>query len=356
MRLTTIGLLLCLALTASAQNFPSGSGPGSKGDSTKNFSFMPIPYINYSRSTEFAYGILPLAMYKLNKKDTISPSSMSGGIYMRTTNGTWFGMGFSQFYLKQDTYRITVAGGTGNINFQFYPDLPLVPEVVPYSTGMDFFVAQVQRKIVDKMYGGLGYVYTNLATSVDIIGIPTQYTRLDGIRVLYSYDRRDDVYYPYDGSIVNVNYSTFPEFMKNENVSNKIEVDYNQFFSFNEQDVVAVRAFIGIGIGDLDFNQQFIVGRTDLRGYSQGAFRGDQQYAIQGEYRWNLANRFGLVGFAGVATVLQSINEDDNGKLLPAAGGGFRITVFPKNHMNIGMDAGIGVDDWGIEFRIGEAF
>jgi len=62
------------------------------------------------------------------------------------------------------------------------------------------------------------------------------------------------------------------------------------------------------------------------------------------------------VGFAGLATVFQSINESDNGKLLPAAGGGFRVTVFPKNHMNVGMDGAVGIDDWSLDFRIGEAF
>lgn len=317
---------------------------------------MPIPYVNYSRSIGFAYGFLPMAMYRLNKKDTISPSSISGGIYMRTTNDTWFGMGFSKFYLKEDTYRVTVAGGLGNMNFQFYPDTPLAPEIVTYSTGANFLMMEVQRKIIDNMYGGLGYVYADLATEFDVEGVPIQYTRLDGIRMIYSYDKRSDVYYPYDGNIVNVNYSFYPEFMGNELVSSKIEIDYNQFYSFNKRDVLALRAFAGFGVGQLDFNQQFIVGNTDIRGYSQGEYRGEQLLAIQGEYRWNIAEKFGLVGFAGVATVFESPNQFNNGKLLPGAGGGFRVTVFPKNHMNIGIDAGVGINDWGIEFRIGESF
>ncbi len=35
---------------------------------------------------------------------------------------------------------------------------------------------------------------------------------------------------------------------------------------------------------------------------------------------------------------------------------GFRFNVFPENHMNIGIDGAVGKDDWGIYFRIGEAF
>jgi hypothetical protein len=79
-------------------------------------------------------------------------------------------------------------------------------------------------------------------------------------------------------------------------------------------------------------------------------------YSLQGEYRWNLAKRFGLVAFFGIATISGSDVSENNGVLLPGIGTGFRFTAFEKNHFNIGMDAAVGKDDWGIYFRIGEAF
>ena len=114
--------------------------------------------------------------------------------------------------------------------------------------------------------------------------------------------------------------------------------------------------FSGLGIGDLNFNQQFIVGNTDIRGYTQGAFRGNYQLALQGEYRYNFENRWGLVGFFGLATIFESINPDDDGTILPGAGVGFRFTADKETHMNVGMDIAAGKDDWGIYFRLGEAF
>jgi hypothetical protein len=336
-----------------------GQLAGSKERAEKNFQLLPIPYLNYSRSIGLSYGLLPLAMYNLNKKDTISPSSISGGLIMATTNGTWFGMGFSKFYFKEDKYRSTVAGGVGNVNFQFYPDLPILPEVVDYSTGADFFMFDLQRRIIEDMYLGAGYVYANLRTDFDINGnpVPTQTVELHGLRFIFSYDKRDDVYYPHSGFITNTTLNVFPSWMANANPSQNLEVDYNHFFGMsNEKDVVAARAYVGLGLGDISFNQQFIVGNTDIRGYSQGIYRGKQLYAIQGEYRWNIHRIIGLVGFAGVATLTGSQNESHNGLLLPAAGAGVRFNVFPKNHFNIGMDIGVGKEDWSLEFRIGEAF
>ena len=140
--------------------------------------------------------------------------------------------------------------------------------------------------------------------------------------------------------------------------SNTVDLDYNHYWSLRDQtDVIAVRAFAGLGIGDLGFNQQYVVGRqSDIRGYTQGAHRGNYLVTAQAEYRWNFWRRLGLVGFAGVATVFEAINESDDGKLLPAVGAGFRFTAFTDNHMNVGFDAAVGDGDWGIYFRIGEAF
>ena len=70
----------------------------------------------------------------------------------------------------------------------------------------------------------------------------------------------------------------------------------------------------------------------------------------------NPFEKIGFVGFAGAAMVFSGVNEEDDGKLLPWAGAGFRYNVFPENHMNVGVDIAVAKDDWGIYFRIGEAF
>jgi hemolysin activation/secretion protein len=136
-----------------------------------------------------------------------------------------------------------------------------------------------------------------------------------------------------------------------------LEFDHNHYFPVrDDKDVLAARAFVGVGLGTLDFNQQYIVRDLDIRGYTQGAFRGENLLAAQAEYRWNFHRRWGAVGFAGVATVLEAINENDSGKLLPGAGAGIRFRAFPETNFSVGMDVAAGINDWGIYFQIGEAF
>lgn len=325
--------------------------------SEKNISFVPIPYLNYNRSMGFSFGAVPMMMYKLNKQDTISPSSISGAIGIYTTEKTWFAMVFNKFYFNEDKWRATLFGGRGNINFQFFWDHPLSPGYINYNTVADIFMIELQRKVIQDLYFGINYTYMKMETNFEVGEGIKQTTFFNGLGGIVSYDNRDDVYYPHKGIIVNLKYSSYPAFLDNEFVSDKIEIDYNHFISMkNEKDVIGLRLYGGFGIGDLNFNQQFVIGRNDIRGYTQGKYRGNQLIALQGEYRMNPWEKLGFVGFVGLATVFNAVNETDEGKLLPGAGLGFRYLVFPKNKMNVGMDFAVGDGDWGVYFKIGETF
>ena len=355
----SITLLCAFAIYSNSfsQALPSGGGEGSADLGEKNFNFVPIPYINFSRSLGFAIGAIPMAMYKLNPNDTISPASITGILGMYSTNDTWFGMFFQRFYLKEDNWRLTGAGGLGSINFQFFLDIPGAG-YVDYNTQVDFLFVEVQRRLIGKLYAGLHYTYIAFDTSFGSDStVSLGKTKLHGLGIKLSYDKRDNVYYPRNGSISELDWTSYPEAFENEFVSNKIELDHNQYISTRkDKDVIAARIYGGFGIGDLSFEQQFVVGRQDIRGYAQGKYRGDYLLAAQGEYRWNFHEKMSAVGFFGLATVFGSINEADEGVILPGIGTGIRYNIFPKYHMNVGLDIAAGKDDWGFYFRVGEAF
>ena len=348
-------LLLSNILLITASSFGQlGGGLGNSRIEGRT-KFLPLPYVNYDRSIEFSIGAIPILMFNPSEKDTLSPSSLVGGMGMYTTNGTWFFMGFGAFYLDEDNWRIKTAGGMGSVNYQFYLD-NIVSGWIPYNTEAAFWILKVQRRIVGKLYGGVSYVHLRFNTQGE--SFPGNYENiLNGLGLDLSYDKRSSVYYPRTGYLTSATYYTYPEWLGNEFVSDKIELDYNHYFSVRkDKDVVAGRFFAGLGLGDLTFNQQFIVGQKDIRGYSQGAYRGNYLLALQGEYRWNFYKRWGAVGFAGVATLFEAINDSDNGKLLPGVGTGFRFTVQQDTELKVGMDVAVGLDDWGIYFRFSEAF
>jgi outer membrane protein assembly factor BamA len=350
--LTGAVLVAALAVPASVHSQALGS---SGGRIEGRFKFLPLPYLNYNRSIGLTLGAIPMAMFNPVASDTISPSSVTGLVGMYAENETWFVLGFAQLFLAEDRWRVLAAGGTGSINFQFYLDDP-VGGYVPYNTGADFAFVQVQRRLIGDVFGGLNYRYINFRTSTGS-SPDTAVTSLQGVGLIGSMDTRHNVYYPKQGLLTNAKYTMYPTALGNDVETSTIDLDVNHYWNVRGgRDVIAARAFAGLGIGDLSFNQQYIVGRIDIRGYTQGGYRGNTQLAVQGEYRWNPFRRWGFVAFAGLATVFESINDADNGRILPGVGVGFRFTAFTDNHMNVGMDVAVGDGDWGLYFRIGEAF
>lgn len=316
---------------------------------------LPIPYANYSRSFGWAIGGIPMALFNPVAADTLSPSSIAGAFGMYTENETWAVGGFTTLYLWEDRWRVQAAGGTGSVNFQFFLDSP-VEGWIPYNTAADFMNASIDRKVFGNGYLGLGYQYTRFESSTDLLPGSAE-TRLHGLSLRGSLDRRPSIRYPREGSVANAKFTIFPDWTGNGSQASVVRLDYTHFTPVREdRDVFASRAFAGIGIGDVSFNQQFIVGGTDIRGYSKGEYRGDSVLAIQGEYRWNVLPRIGFVGFLGAAWVFGSVNEEHDGRILPGIGTGFRFTADRETHLNVGLDIAAGRGDWSLSFRFGEAF
>ena len=347
-------MMVSIPRQTDGQGIGGGVG-GSKGRIEGTIKFMPVPYVNYDRALGFMFGGIPMVMFNPVKKDTVSPSSLVGGLGLYTTNKTWFAMGFGMFHFDEDNWRVTTVGGAGTMHFQFFQNF-LGGIWIPYESEATFFMLKVERKIYEKLYGGVSYTMADIVTAFDLLPV-SDTTRLNGLGLSLSLDQRQNPYYPRGGYFTNVNYHAFPEWMGNRSVSQKIDLDHNHYFPLRaDQDVLAVRFFAGLGIGDLAFNQQYIVGHRDIRGYTQGEFRGNYLLALQGEYRYNFLPRWGAVGFAGVATVFKAINQEDSGKLLPGVGAGVRFRVFEETNFSVGIDVAKGIRDWGIQFQIGEAF
>ena len=346
-------LVLFFSLNSFGQVPPSSVGDTSTIAPSK---FVPAPYINYSRSIGFAGGVVPMYMWNINKKDTISPQSLVGGLGIYSTNKTYFVMGFAKLYLNEDKWRIMTGGGNGNINFQVFVS-NIINNYIDYSTDAWFFKTILERKITDNLYGGIVYMYTSFGTVFDILSDREISSQFHSPGLILEFDNRDNVYYPYGGNLISMEWNSYPTWLSNDQSSNILTVSANKYWAMrSKKDVFAARIYGQFGLGEIGFNQEIVAMGTDLRGYTQGKYRGEGLFDFQGEYRYNISEKFGLVGFGGLATIYGSDNEDFNGLLLPSIGTGIRFNVFPSNHMNIGLDVAAGRDDWGVYFRIGEAF
>ncbi len=324
-----------------------------------------IPMINYNRTQGLILGAIVSKYYKINKKDTISPSSNTGiaGIYTEQKSYALFL--YSQLFFAEDRWRVRVAAGSLDINFQFYLEDPTTStgNFSDYSTKANLFVLQVQRNIFRRIYFGPTGSFIKATTTFSFPGVSGQdsvsKSILNNIGYIISNDTRDHVQYPTHGMFLNFKNQFYGSWIGSDYNFVRYLVTYNQFFKLgktNDNHVLVARATFNIATGDVPFEGQTVVGGDDIRGYSQGKYRNDQVYTLQAEYRLNFYRKWGLVAFAGLATAVAKFSDIPNSELLPGVGAGLRYRMLPSEKVNIGVDAGVGRGDYSITFRIGEAF
>ncbi|WP_299779786.1 BamA/TamA family outer membrane protein [uncultured Formosa sp.] len=323
----------------------------------KQFDVTVMPFISYNRNLKFMIGAIPMAIYKLDRKDTISPKSLSGMSVVYSTNNSYFISFFNKWYYKEDTWRGKFFVMTGDKNSQFYMTDNELPGFYDYGTEVTIVSIGMQRKIINNLYGGVTYTHANYNTDYQDDVQPENVTQTNAIELNSLYDTRNNVYYPSTGAKALLRYLSYPTWFGNDVKANKILSEYNTYFRLkNGKDVIAARFSGQFGLGSIAFQQQVTIGNKDIRGYSEGKYRGDGKMALQGEYRYNFGKKMGLVGFAGVATLYGSDTKDFDWKAYPGVGIGYRYRAFEAVKFNIGLDAAVGKGDWGIYFRIGESF
>jgi outer membrane protein assembly factor BamA len=310
-----------------------------------------IPMINYNRTQGLVVGAIVSNYFKMNKKDRLSPSSNIGvaGIYTEQKSYALFL--YSQLFMAGDRWRVRLAAGTMDINFQFYLEDPVTStgNFSDYSTKAKLVVLQVQRNIFKRIYFGPTASFINSVSS----------SILNNIGYIITNDTRDHVQYPTHGMFLNFKNQFYRNWIGSDYEFVRYIITYNQFFKLGKTDgknVLVGRATANIATGDVPFEGQTVVGGDDIRGYSQGKYRNDQVYTLQAEYRLNFYRKWGLVAFAGIATAVAKFSDISENQLLPGVGAGLRFRMLPSEKVNIGVDAGVGRGDYSLTFRIGEAF
>ncbi|MBU2912945.1 MULTISPECIES: BamA/TamA family outer membrane protein [Reichenbachiella] len=342
-------------------------------DSTKKVTFAAIPMPNYNRSFGFMLGVMGSMYYKVAPKDTISPSSSTMLMGMYSTSNTYMALVVQQLYLREDRWRLKLIGGTGEIFFQYFQGLPNLPpsigEVhdggvwVDFTTNTQFAVLDAKRRVLPNLYTGalLNAQWANTVYDIEnpITGeLPSKSARMMSLGYSLLYDSRDNVNYPTKGYFIQFKNSFIREGLGASSDYNQYELAINNFWDIkkNSNTILVSRIYANIADGDVPFQGENFIGRDDLRGYSQGKFRGAQVYAIQAELRQHIYKRFAMIGFLGVGTAVDQMSEVSDGPLLPSVGAGVRYRMIPSEKINIGLDVGVGRDDWSLAFRIGETF
>ncbi len=312
-----------------------------------------IPTLSYNNSRGMGFGAMGMLFFPIGNNPATPPSriSLHGQV---STNKSWYGSAFAQLFLFDDRLRLVPGGGYLDSRFQTYVDMgDIGPLEIPFNSRGPFAFFAPMFKIHKGFYLGPVVQYMQLKVSFDLpdgsTKDETDYANSLGIATMF--DSKDNQYTPSKGVMAAARLTSNPDWMGNDSTFTKLMLFANYYHPFQPGMILASRVTANIGIGGVPFVSQSYVGNKDLRGYTKGEYRGNQTYAAQTEFRWNFYRRLGAVGFFGLAMTI-----DPKSQLLPAGGVGIRYKILPQYNINAGVDVAVGKDDWGLYFRITEAF
>ncbi|KPK61877.1 MAG: hypothetical protein AMS21_08725 [Gemmatimonas sp. SG8_38_2] len=366
--LGTVPLLLLLSPVPVA-------GQQEQGLNLRSRTFVAMPLVNNNPAMKTSFGGIGMVLFRPNRRDTIAPPSVIGGAGLYSTNGSYVFGGVGRFLLKEDRLRLLAFGGTARVNNDFAYDLDSTTIRLVYSELRSFFGGEAQYRIAGRLYGGVAYngIWTTYQFErgteeqndfsralFEYLGIEDNY--VSSLGAALSYDTRDYQYYPTAGVNVEVRPKLFATFLGGDDQYVDIDYDARYYHGFTPNHVLVLRVSGGSAFGDVPFGgYQVYGGRSALRGYAMGKYRGKHLIAGQAEFRWTFYRRVGAVAFAGAGTVWggESQSEEDvfARGLLPSVGAGLRFTLSTDKRINARIDYAFGVNgNDGLYLGIMEAF
>lgn len=326
-----------------------------------------FPFASFSPETRFAFGTLMINFFKLSQKDTIARTSNVRTALIYTTREQFIVSSEHTIFLKEEKYQLR-----GNIAYLRFPDNFYGIGNSTTTDNREFFdnrvlnfTGRVLRKVHDRFFVGVIYNYYSMfdiipgqGSLLENAGIPgAAGARLSGGGILLTYDKRDNVVNAHSGSFAELTFKKYPSVMGSNYSFGDLDLDIRKYFGLAKGHTLAFQGNGKLKYGEVPFQVMSQLGGDRLlRGIYRGRFRDNQMLLLQGEYRWQFSQRFGLVSFMGVGDVAERVNDFQWNTLKYSYGGGARIALNKKERLNIRLDYGIARQSNYFYINLAEAF
>jgi outer membrane protein assembly factor BamA len=338
----------------------------SEPETGAGFVIFPIPISNPTIGTG-----LGLATGVLYQMDAESQPSYTGVGALATSNRTW-GVGALQYLsLDEDRYRLFFGLGYASVHYDFFGTGSAAGDrgnAIPIRQNGYFTNPWAEVRVAEDLYVGLQYRLIEARTQIDAADRGGTVARLlegreldfvsSGFGPVLDWDTRDDPFWPREGNLLHFEAVFASGTFFSDFDYRKAHLSYNWFHEVFDDGVLALRASGCFTGGEVPVVDLCLFGaKNDLRGYETGRYRDDNSLALQAEQRWKFADRWGLVGFAGVGGVGENIGDALGEEPLVSGGLGLRFQASEDYNVNLAIDGAVNLDgDTSLYFRIGEAF
>lgn len=338
---------------------------GDGGPRSREMIIAPLPSRNPLLGWTLAVPVLWL--YRPGFSQPGDTAWVTGGVAFYAENESLGGGLFHKMSLGGDQWRITAAGFTADLRYDYFgiggdPNNPL-----PLAQDLDLLTGEGLYRVFPDFYLGLQAVVAQTTTALDFDlppglippgGTPPELALdidLVSLAPRLVFDTRDNPFYPSDGWLIEGTLAVSRSAYGSDADYERHEWALNRYLAITDSGILAMRVASQYVGGDAPFFVFPAFGTgSDLRGYQTGTYRDRFLFAAQAEWRQRLSTRWGAVAFAGLGTVDPDVFSW--GRSLPSYGVGLRWVAAPKNNLSLRFDMAWGRGENEFYVSIGEAF
>lgn len=209
------------------------------------------------------------------------------------------------------------------------------------------------------LWGGLGYAF--FRTEVDFDKTPSsaalpKFEHTEDIGALVPaivYDSRDTMFTPRQGTFAEAKVAFFSPYFGGDSDFQRLQLVAIQYFPLHSALTLGLRVDAAATFGDAPF---YLNPYVDLRGAAAFRYQGEEVASLETELRWQLWQRWSLVGFAGVGAAWNDFEHVRNSEAVVTGGVGFRYEIARAYGIHMGLDLAFGPEEVAVYVQFGSAW
>lgn len=328
--------------------------------------FLPVPMVITEPAVGYGGGLSLVFFHETEdrpkpKGQFLTPSMTGlGGLY--TENDTWAGGIFHFGSWKQDSIRYLGAVARTSINLTYYG-----PQNKPLFNGVDynldglFTMHELMFRLPDtRLFLGGHFSYfgskSTFDTDLNIPGIDKWELDFNnfGLGPMFKYDTLDNMFTPNKGLRIDGQWIFYAD---GDDMAGRnyqiIKTNARSYFPIADNMVLGWRLDGRFSTGNVPF---YSLPFIDIRGIPAMRYQDKNAGTTELELRYNLTDRWALVGFGGIGKTATSLDDFFEGNSHGAGGMGLRYLIAKEYGIYSGLDVACGPEDWVVYLQVGSAW
>lgn len=333
--------------------------------------FLPVPIIVSDPAVGYGGGV-GLAFFHRPKDsaptrtkpdgstEMISPDIYGFGV-MATENGTKALGAGAILHFDDDRWRYRGGVGVVNMNMDFYTKGALLPaQKIGVNMKGVMSAQQIFRRIADQdLFLIASWVYMDIDPHLNLASDRALLTDLDfkqrssALGLALEYDTRDNPFTPSKGYEAAFDTYFYEKAFGSDVTFQSYRAHVFGYWPLQKTVVLGLRADARMVNGDVPFYRLPFI---DLRGIASARYQGQRVGMLEGEVRWNVTPRWGLVGFAGVGRAWGDQTSFSDASSHATKGVGFRYEIARQLGLHVGVDYAWGPENKTFYVQVGSAW